>query len=311
MRDLQHYADESPSGVEEKSGPMRAVESIELVRHPVIVAAKLRVFALMLFCSPCLRGTGCTQADLPEIVARGAHEIQSDWAANSNFAWIERIETPDDKPSSRTYQVVMIDGSSYYMLLANADQPLDAEQAKHERGKLRYESERRKNESPEARRKRVESYTKQSQENGALLTEFPDVFIYTVKGEDTMDTYPACVLTGLPKPRSGPQSRVQKVLSGMRGTVWVHRESLHTIRAEVSVISPVPVFGILARVMPGTFITIRLMPVNDTTWMITEFKMNLTVTKFLLFRSTQISRTTYSNYRLNSEVLEELLSKPD
>ena len=45
-------------------------------------------------------------------------------------------------------------------------------------------------------------------------------------------------------------SRAGKVLSGMRGTLWIDKDSFHIVRAEGRVVAPVPVYGILARLCP-------------------------------------------------------------
>ena len=64
--------------------------------------------------------------------------------------------------------------------------------------------------------------------------------------------------TATPKKRTGPTSRALKVLAGMRGTLWIDRETFHTIRGDCTVLSSVPVYGMLARVLPGTHIDLDL-----------------------------------------------------
>jgi hypothetical protein len=71
----------------------------------------------------------------------------------------------------------------------------------------------------------------------------------------------------------------------------------------------VPVYGILARVLPGTHVELDLAPVTDSVWLIHELSMDLRVSKLFLFNSAQTTRSTFSGYRLNTSVLDELLSK--
>jgi hypothetical protein len=75
---------------------------------------------------------------------------------------------------------------------------------------------------------------------------------------------------------------------------------------ECDAITPVPVFGILAKVLPGTHIEFGMTPVTDSIWLVGELSMNLRVSK-LIFKSTQLTHSTYTNYRLNSQVLADLL----
>ena len=61
-------------------------------------------------------------------------------------------------------------------------------------------------------------------------------------------------------------------------------------------------------VLKGTRIEIGMTPVTDSTWLIDEVSMKLSVAKLRMFKSTSLRRSTYSQYRPNGEVLEEFLS---
>jgi hypothetical protein len=251
-------------------------------------------------------------ADLQEIVQRGTATIQSDWAADPDYAYVERDETlKNGKMTSRTSEVVMIDGSDYYMPIALEDQPLSPDGQKTELLKLKEEVQRRKSEDPESRQKRIADFNKREAENGALLVEFPKAFSFELLREEPMNGFPAYVLAANPKKRTGPLSRAAKVLSGMKGTVWINSESFHAIRGDCTVVAPVPIYGILARVLPGTHVDLELAPVTDSVWLISKLSLTLMVSKFWLFNSTQITRNTYTDYRPNNVVLEELLAKAD
>lgn len=252
----------------------------------------------------------CHAADLQEILKRGTAAIQSDWAADPLYACVERDEThKDSKITSKTSEIVMIEGSDYSMPLAVDDQPLSPERQKAELIKLRDEVQKRKRESPSERERRIAAFKKQRDENGELLLGFPQAFIFQVTGEDTKNGYSAYVLSAAPKARTGSVTRAQKVLSGMEGTAWIEKNGSHAISVDVHVVRPVPVFGMLATVLPGTEIEFGMAPVTDSVWLVNEVSMNLEVSKLHMFKSAQMTRTTYTQYRLNSQVLEELLAK--
>lgn len=257
-----------------------------------------------------LLAAACHAADLQEILKRGTSAIQSDWTADPLYACVERDETrKDGKITSKTSEVVMIEGSDYSILMAVDDQPLSPERQKAELIKLKEEVQKRKRDSPSEREHRIAAYKKQRDENGELLLGFPQAFIFQVTGEDTKDGYPAYVLSAAPKARTGSVTRAQKVLSGMEGTAWIEKDGFHAIRVDVHVIRPVPVFGMLATVLPGTEIEFGMTPVTESVWLVNEVSMNLEVSKLHMFKSAQVTRTTYTQYRLNSQVLEELLAK--
>lgn len=251
----------------------------------------------------------CQAEDIREIVRRGTAAIQSDWAADPEYAFVERDAVQKDQQiSSKTSQVVTIAGSDYFMPLAVNDEPLPPERKKIELEKLKNEVLRRNSETPAARQHRIEKYKKQREENGALLLEFPNIFTFELVGEGTMNGHPAYILSATPHRRAEAVSRAAKVLSAMRGTVWIDKDTYHMIRADCHVFAPVPVFGPLARVLPGTHIRLQMSPVNEAIWLVDEFSMELTVSKMFLFKANQVTRSTYSDYRLNTVVLDQLLS---
>ncbi len=244
-----------------------------------------------------------------EIVRRGGEVLASDWGAWTKYSYIERDETrKGEQVSSRTSRVVMIAESDYYLPIAINDQPLSDEQSKAELEKLRAEVRRRKAESAESRAQRVARFRKQQDENGALVLEFPKALTYTLAGEEEKNGHPAWRLATAPKKRAGPLSRAAKVISGMAGTVWVDRDGFHTIRGDCQVMAPISMFSFFARVLPGTRIEIELQPVSETVWLISRYTVKLTISK-LWFKSTQMTDSTYSDFRPNEAVLAELLGE--
>lgn len=203
----------------------------------------------------------------------------------------------------------MIDGSDYRLPLAINDQPLSADRQKDELIKFKNEVERRKNESPSARRARISAWKKQRDENGELLLDFPTVLTFRLLGDETENGHLAYVLVATPMPGVVPTSRATKVLAGVQGKVWVEKDTLHPMLVECTVTRPVPIYGALASVLPGTHIEIKMTPVTDTTWLIDEVSIKLNVSKLHLFKSSELTRSTYTQYRPNSSVVEELLTK--
>jgi len=218
--------------------------------------------SLVLLCTG-LTAPLCQAADLPEIIRRGTAAIQSDWTADAEYAYVERDEVQkDEKQTSKTYLVVIMAGSDYNLPIAVNDQPLSPDQKKAELEKLRNELRRRESESAPARRQRVDHYRKERDENGTLLLEFPKAFTFEILREEELKGHPAYVLSATPKRQASPLSRAAKVLSGMRGTLWIDQETFHVLQGECTVVSPIPIYGILARLLPGTHIKIETMPVT-------------------------------------------------
>jgi len=263
----------------------------------------------------CYCGIGCSPcqaAEVSEIVQRAAAALNSDWASDPLYACVERDEVQKgDKLTSKTFEVVMIDDSDYHLPLAVNDLPLPPERERAELLKLKKEVARRKSEGPSARRARVNSWKKQRDENGELLLDFPSVLTFQLVGEEAKNGHHAYVLSATPMKGIVPTTRAKKVLAGVEGKAWVEKDTLHPMLVQCTVVTPVPVYGALASVLPGTEIEIRMTPVTDSTWLIDEVSIKLNVSKLHVFKSTGLTRSTYIQYRPNSAVLEELLSKAD
>jgi hypothetical protein len=52
-----------------------------------------------------------------------------------------------------------------------------------------------------------------------------------------------------------------------------------------------------------------LSPVTDSIWLISELSLELNLAKLVLFKGKQVTRTTFTEYRLNNVVVDELLGK--
>ena len=263
----------------------------------------------LLCCCGGLPTQKCWAADLQEIVRQAAATLRSDWGEDEVYAHVERKEIQKSgKLTSETSQVIYIGGSDYSLPLAINDLRLAPDRERAELEKLRQEVQRRNGESPETRRKRIEAFRKEREENATLVRELPKAFNFELLREETINGRAAFVLYATPNKRSDAgMSKVAKVLSGMYGTIWVDKENFHALRVECEVVTPIPMYGSLVQVLPGTRIELGLAPVTDSLWRIGRLSITLTVSKFFWFKSTEATRSTYSDYRLNDPFVDELL----
>lgn len=87
---------------------------------------------------------------------------------------------------------------------------------------------------------------KQRDEDGELLLDFPTSLTFQLLREEARNGHWAYVLSAFPKAGLAPSTRAAKVLSGMQGTAWVEKGTLHPMRVECTVMTAVPVFRSLA-----------------------------------------------------------------
>jgi hypothetical protein len=262
----------------------------------------------------CLLGAGFISraADLNEIVERATAALKSDWASDPSYACLEKDETEKNKKrTSKTVEDLMLDGSDYRLPVAINNQPFPPDRRDSELTKLKNELKRREGETDAARRSRIEAWKKRRDEEGDLLLSFPSVLTFQLIGEDEKDGHPAYVLSATPKPGAVPATTGAKVLTGVQGKVWVEKETMHPIHIECTVVKPVPVYGVLASVLPGTEIEIRMTKVADSTWLIDLVSLKLQLAKLHFFKSAESTRYTYTEYLPNTSALEKLISEAD
>src|SRR5438093_2893059 len=90
----------------------------------------------------------CAQVDPQEIIRRSVAANEADWKAAPNFSFAERdVTTKGGSKTVKTYEVLMIEGSSYNRLTAINDKPLSPAAQAQEKQKLEREIANRKRES--------------------------------------------------------------------------------------------------------------------------------------------------------------------
>jgi len=218
----------------------------------------------------CVCGQAMAQWELEnvrDIVQHATVAMQSDWNAFPGFAFEERdSETSKGVTVVRTHRVFMIEGTDYYMPIADNDTPYKAEQLAQEHKKLLEEIDRRDHETAKERQRRSDRYWKERNQTGIPLEQYVKAFDFTLVGEEDMNGYLACVLDAKPRRDYRPPNRVAKILTGMQGRLWIDSHDFHWVKAEAEVLTPVSILGIAVRVLPGTHMELQMAPVSHCGW---------------------------------------------
>lgn len=244
--------------------------------------------------------------DANEIVQRSVAANEANWKQAPNYAFTERdVETKRGGARTvKTYRVLMIEGSTYNQLIAVNDKPISAEQKAEEEKKLQDEIARRSKESSGDRAKRIAKYTRERQQDHALMREMANAFNFEVTGEDTVNGHPVYVLSATPKPGYQPKLRDAKVLTGMKGTLWIDKQQYQWVKVQAEVVRPVTFGGFLAKVGPGTKFALEQAPVGGKLWLPKHFSVN--VNSSILWRQSATSDDeTYTNYEPMSQHLAQ------
>lgn len=242
-----------------------------------------------------------------EIVKRSVRVNEHDWKAAPDWAFTERdVISRHGRKSVRTYEVLMLEGSPYNMLVAINDQPLSPAERDLEERKLKLEISKRRSETASARAKRIATYERERNQNHALMLEIVKAFFFNLVGTETVRGRTAYVLDATPNPDYVPNSRDSKVLIGMKGRLYVDTATFHWARVEAQVVKPVFFYGFLAKVNPGTRFALEEAPISNQLWLPIRFARTVDAEALGLLPRRSVEEETYSNYRPMAEIVEQV-----
>jgi len=233
-----------------------------------------------------------TKPDAAEIVRRSTKANENDWKQAPNFSFVERdADTKKGVTTIRTYRVLMIEGSPYERLIAVNDKPLSGDQEREEQRKLQEEISKRRSESPKARAKRIAHYNRERNQDHVLMREMGNAFHFELAGETKVNGRDVYVIRATPRPGYEPINREAKVLTGMRGTMWIDKETFQWVKVEAEVFRPVKFGLFIAKVGPGTRFLLEQGPVRGDLWLPTHFQMQVNASVLWTKRKTETDQT--------------------
>lgn len=157
-------------------------------------------------------------SDVNTIIQRSVEANDRDWKAAPQYNYFERDRVGD---GTKTYQVLMIDGSPYHKLVAVDGKPLPASQQAREQHKLDRVIAQRRNESLAKRSARVAAFRNDRRQEHLLLSQLTKAFEFRMVGRRTLNNRDVYVLQATPLPDYRPPNRDSKVLTGMQGELWI------------------------------------------------------------------------------------------
>jgi hypothetical protein len=230
---------------------------------------------------------------------------ERNWAAAPQLQFTEHdLITKGGKLTDRTYRVIMIDGSPYEKSLAVNGRPVSEAEARAEDEKLRREENSRRRETPQARTKRIAAYEKERRQDQALMREMVHAFDFRLAGRERVDGRECFRIDATPKPGYDPPSRDTKVLTGMKGTLWVDTAEYQWVRVHAAVFRPVAFGLFVAHVQPGTEFTFEESPVEGGLWMPAHFRVQLRAA-VLFWSRDSVDDEAYSDYVRSADPASE------
>jgi hypothetical protein len=151
-----------------------------------------------------------------------------------------------------------------------------------------------KRETPE---ERVARLRQEEEDNASLIRELPQAFDFKLIGEEIVNARPAYVLQATPHPGYRARGKYGEMFSKVQGKLWVDKEDFGWVKADGQVIQPFSIGLFLARVLPGSHISMEQTRVGDGIWMRKHVEVRAAA-KILFIRSLVINKVlTYSSYQ--------------
>ena len=268
-----------------------------------VQGSQMRLFMLWAAAVPIVAPPSTT-TNAVDIVQRSVMVLERDWQAAPEYSFVENdIEVKDGTRSQRKSAVIMIDASPYWMLLEENGKPLTREREANERRKLAQQISVRRGQSTADRQRRIAQYDKERRQDNALIREMTEALDFKLAGEETLHGHSVYVLQASPKPGYEPKSLETRVLTGMRGTLWVDRKSYQWVKVEAEVFRPVAFGLFIAKVQTGTRFSLEQSPVSDSVWLPSRFTMTVNASIFWWHKASTEDESFFA-YRPARESLE-------
>ena len=221
-----------------------------------------------------------------------------------DYTYIQREEEHklDDKgqvksSESRTYEIMVLYEEQVRKLVAKNDKPLGESDARKEDEKIQKIIDKRKNESEDERRKRVEKQNNDREKDRQFVKEISDAYNFHFAGEEKLDGREATVIDADPRPGYEPHMKNAKFLPKFRFRVWVDRAEKQWIKLDIQCIDTVSVGLFLVRVHKGSNIRIEQVRINDEVWLPRHVNLKLDA-RVALFKGLNIEEdVAYQDYR--------------
>lgn len=269
------------------------------MRHNLSDCVRLHssILVLSLFLTlACSAGFG--QVDVQQIIQKSVEANKADWEIQPEYDYFVNVKKGGH---TRTYDVRMILGSPYQMLTAVDGKTLASDQKADEQRKLEQATEARRKETPQQRDARIAAWQRGRHRNHLLMEELTKAFDFKLKGTEQLNGRDVYVLAATPRSGYQPPNNQAKVLTGMKGTMWIDKQTYQWVKVEAEVIHPVSIEGFLAQVEPGTRFELREAPVATDIWLPTFFSEEAHAKIFFFVSKNSSEEDTYYDYRKATE----------
>ena len=235
--------------------------------------------------------------DARAIIGPSIAATDRSWRARAHYTYTQRAEDrrldSDGHVKSEEVDVSAIT----FVNGVPVEQPMEHNGAPPSVGEQRKYQEKVNKMKRETIAERNARLLQEEEDNASLIREVPVALDFAIIGEETVDGRPAYVLRATPHPGYSPRGKYGKMFSKVEGMLWVDKQDFGWVKADAQVIEPLSMGLFLARVLPGSHLTMEQTRIGDGVWMPKHIEARASA-RILFIKSLVIDRRlTYSDYR--------------
>lgn len=239
-----------------------------------------------------------------EIVERSLEAHLENLKRLQHYNFEERVHKTDHdrrgrpvKTDVKTFDVLFVEGTPYRRLISRFDEPLSPEEEAAEAERLKSGVRDRRGESSKERARRLKEQEERERRIREPLREIPDAFVFRTIEESTIGGRRVWVIAADPRPGYEPRNLRAKLFSGLKGKLWIDKETFQWHRAEGELVEDTWFGLFLLHMHKGGRVEITTRRIDEEVWAPDRLwftvSLRIGLVKYLGFE--QESR--YRNYR--------------
>ena len=294
-------------------------------RKNLLPPGSTRLMVILILCVPAWPQQDAVRAAKPadsatvsndqirDLIRQAAEKDMANDKAQRDYTYIQREDERKldgsghvKSSASRTYEIMVLFEEPVRKLIAKDDRPLSAKDTAKEDEKLQKIIDRRRNESDDDRKKRLEREEKDREHDRQFVKEVADAYNFHLAGTEVLEGRETYVIDGEPRPDYEPHMKDAKFLPKFRFRVWLDKAETQWVKLDIQCIDTVSVGLFLLRLHKGSNIQIEQTHVNDEVWLPRHvaFKLDARIALLKgLDLSEDVTFRDYKKFRAESKVV--------
>ena len=204
----------------------------------------------------------------------------------------------EKKRRSSTYEFIPLADGVYRKLIKKNGQPLSEKEARKQQKKAEARLSQQKNLSPLARAKLERKRSERRRKTARFWDEAAQAFHFQYRGEEVLTERTVAVVDLRPREEYKPSEKDFRVLAKLKGRIWIDKQDLQIVQAEMEFIEALKIAGgLVAKLHKGSTLWVQQQKVQDEVWFPRQFELKMSG-RILLLKGFNIKLTgDFSNYR--------------